>query len=153
MLGGGRDKIPCLKGEQNLAGFRVKRLPSVLSFGTYKVPVTWLWNETSAFGAATSSVTWDSFGCGEQSWCWGSSPEFGFSGAGWRKECDGRSFACSNRVVNGIGTIWLMRIKQDMKTYSERLFEMVRRGCCMCRRPQGGSILFIDGINEVIEST
>jgi len=40
MLGGGRDKIPCLKGEQNLAGFRVKRLPSVLSFGTYKVPVT-----------------------------------------------------------------------------------------------------------------
>ena len=40
MLGGGRDKIPCLKGEQNLAGFRVKRLPSALRFGSYEVPAT-----------------------------------------------------------------------------------------------------------------
>ena len=81
MLGGGRDKIPYLRGEQNLAGFRVKRFPSVLS-GTYKVPVTSLGNAKSAFGAASSSVTRDTFGCGEHSGCCGSNPEFGFSNAG-----------------------------------------------------------------------
>jgi len=100
MVCGGWVIVPTLNGEHNLAGFRVKRFPSALTFGTYKVPVTSLGNAKFAFGASSMICDGHTTSCGSIS-------VFEFPDVRLTMECDG---CCALRDIPTEG---------DNKTYKE----------------------------------
>lgn len=96
-LGGGRDIIPTLKGEQNLSDFRVNRFPA-LSCGPYNVPDTLFVNAETAYGVASSKDK--SLRCDGHAASCGSTSVFEFADVGLTMECDG---CCALRDISAEG--------------------------------------------------